>query len=183
MSFTPVRACLRRPTATGLAAEFAIFRANGRFPCTRLNSGGDRRVANQCAVRMSIALCRSMGHDILGLYPRGDGNRHSSSCCAPRSAIDPHAVTHVTRAVSLKNYLANSLGFRFEVLGSDPSAISETNERKGIIFFLHLDGGTGSHIDYWNGSIYTNEYSGSSAPTSDLPMFRTAESVSFCELH
>lgn len=182
MSFTPTRACLRRPTAAGLEAEFAIFDTAGRFPCTRVNSAGSRRVDNQCAVRMSLALCRAMGHDILGRYPPGTGNLHSARCCANRSAIDPQHYRHTTRAVELRDYLANTLGFRFEDIDSDSTVISTPNVRKGIIFFLNLDGGTGSHIDYWNGSSYTNEYSGSSAPDPSLPMFRDAERVDFCDL-
>jgi len=183
MTFTPIRACLRRPTAAGLEAEFTVYNTTGRFPCTRSNSAGGRRVVNQCAVRMSLALCRSMGHDILGSYPPRTGNLHSDRCCANRSATDPQNYRHSTRAVELRDYLANTLGFRFEVIGSDPAVISAPNERKGIIFFLNLDGGTGSHIDYWNGSSYTNEYSGSNAPNSNLPMFRDAQRVELCELY
>lgn len=183
MSFTPLKACLRRPTAAGLEAEFAVYDTNGRFPCTRTDATGGRRVDNQCAVRMSIALCRAMRHDILGSYPPNTGNLHSARCCASRSATDPQATRHSTRAVELRDYLANTLGFRFETIGSDPSVISSPNVRKGIIFFLNLHGGNGSHIDYWNGSSYTNEYSGSRRPNSNLPMFRQAQRVDFCELY
>lgn len=183
MSFMHTRACLRRPTAAGLEAEFAIYDTTGRFPCTRTDSTGDRRVENQCAVRMSIALCRSMGHDVLGRYPPSTGNLHSDRCCANRSLVDPQKCRHSTRAVELRDYLANNLGFRFEhSIGSDPAVISDPNERKGIIFFLNLNGGPGSHIDYWNGSSYTNEYSGSNRPNPNLPMFGDADRIDFCEL-
>ena len=65
MSFLPINMCLRRPTAAGLEAEYEIFRNQGRFPCTRSTADGDRRVRNQCAVRMSIALSRAMNHDVM----------------------------------------------------------------------------------------------------------------------
>jgi hypothetical protein len=133
---------------------------------------------------MSIALCRSMGHDIFMAYPPNTGNLHSDGCCANRSALDPFQVRHTTRAVELRDYLANTLGFRFENnIGSNPAVISAPNERKGIIFFLNLHGGNGSHIDFWNGSSYTNEYSGSRRPNPNLPMFGDAERVDFCELN
>ena len=186
MSLLPINMCLYRPTAAGLEAEYEIFRRRGRFPCTRSRADGDRRVRNQCAVRMSIALSRAMNHDVLGRYRSAfpqDGNYHSARCCGARGELDAQAVPHVTRAVSLKEYLANTLGFDFRDIGSDPSVISGENRKRGIIFFLRLDRGTGSHIDYWNGQAYFNEYSGGASPSPDLPMFRRAMEVSFCELH
>jgi hypothetical protein len=185
MFFSQIKQCLYRPGAAGLEAEYDVFRRQGRFPCTRHRPDGDRRVANQCAVRMSIALSRAMNYDVMGRYRNAyphDGNYHSADCCAARGALEAQAVPHVTRAVSLKGYLANTLGFNFQVIGADPSVISGPNMKRGIIFFLELDRGSGSHIDYWNGREYFNEYAGGASPSPRLPMFARAREVSFCAL-
>lgn len=170
-----------RPSADSLEAEFRIFEGRGRFPCTRTRGDDTRRVANQCAVRMSVALNRAMGRDILTRYDRTDGCYHSARCCAARDLLDPQPTPHVTRAVSLKHYLANA-GYRLVEI-EDAAAISGANAKRGIIFFLELDGGTGSHIDCWNGDSYFNAYSGGRPPRADLPMFRQATRIEFCQLH
>ena len=173
-----VQACLERPTAEGLAQEFVNFglpHTEGRYPCRRsrdLDIGGPR-ITNQCAVRMSVALCRSMNNDIFGAFT--GGNVHSTNCCSGENKF-----RHITRAQSLFDYLNDTLNFNFQRVGSSPAELSG---RKGILFLRHcFRGGRGSHIDYWNGTTYTNSASGNAAASSSLGLFRTSSDIYFCAL-
>ena len=180
MFATPAQ-CLARPTAHGLAREFRRFGApgaEGRLPCRRSRdrSVGGPMVLNQCAVRMSVALCRSMNDDIFGPY---DGGLHSDQCCA-----GPVPCRHISSAQTLFRHLQRKLGFAFERLATGAAGISG---RKGIVFFddvfIRRNGTAGDHIDFWDGRTYTNEATGAGAPTGDLPMFDDARrGVWFCQL-
>ncbi len=210
--YTIVKAIFKRPMASRLEAEFAKFRTetDGRMPCRRSRSGGPSgpRVKNQCAVRMSVALCRAANGDIFGDYH--GGNVHSPSCCAGGEEAQHR---HITSATDLKEYLKFQ-GFNFKpVLNEDiiKSHESKNNTRykdrykkrhpnskekdiakeiakpisgqRGIIYFRHCfqnDGRIGSHIDYWNGTTYTNAATGDGKGGTDL--FFRAKSIVFCSL-
>ncbi|MFT4792677.1 MAG: hypothetical protein ACJAVR_000086 [Paracoccaceae bacterium] len=168
---------LIRPSAHDVSREFLRFGgggAGGRRPCSRT---GGRSVANQCAVRMSIALSRAKGQDILADYT--GGALHSGACC---TGGDPYP--HITSAQTLFRHLRDVLGFQFERLSGGAAGITG---RKGILFFddvfVRSNGTAGDHIDFWNGSTYTNEATGTGAPTGNLPMFDDARrGVWFCQM-
>ncbi len=115
---TKIKVNLPRPSASGLAAEFVKFRIDGRMPCNRVKSDGKRKISNQCAVRMSIALSRSIGDDILVNYRDFFKRKissddlpliHSQDCCA---GAEENRYPHITGATHLKDYL-KSQGFTF----------------------------------------------------------------------
>ncbi|MFT4540928.1 MAG: hypothetical protein ACI835_003388 [Planctomycetota bacterium] len=175
----PTWSWIIKPTAKELEAEFDKFRLpepkGGRMPCSRT---GDRKVRNQCAVRMSVALSRAMGIDVLESYK--GGNVHSSRCCKGE-----HGTRHITGATDLLNHLRDALHFKFEkCFINDPATV---NQQKGIIFFTKCfskhDGTIGSHIDYWDGEKYSNKASGSGAANEKLKLFGTSiGDILFCKL-
>lgn len=205
------QATVDRPSAARLEREFNNFPAkpkSGRRPCMRTKKNQHDKevpfIKHQCAVRMSVALSRSMGRDILEDF-NGE-NKHSKRCCKEERGI-PYA--HITGATPLLKHLKKgSLGLTFEEYKNiKPHKIkpSQFERRKGIIFFVDCfdkkmkkdgknvpftrpDGTTGfkrsrgSHIDYWNGSTYTNRASGVGEPQKDLNLFEDATKIYFCEL-
>lgn len=167
-----VDTCFAVPTAKALEREFLAFgrpRSDDRYPCRRSRDIGPGlsgpRVQHQCAVRMSVALCRSMNVDIFSSY-RG-GGIHSARCCAGSRQF-----RHLTRAQNLFDHLENTLLFDFQPCGG----LTELLNIKGIIFFRHCfnTGNRGSHIDYWNGITYTNSAAGNAAASRGLPLFQNA---------
>ena len=205
---------LQTPTAARLERAFTYFRIDnkGPMPCRRNRDLGisGPRVHNQCAVRMSVALSRSMGRDILDTYT--DGEKHSEKCCTEEHGT-PYS--HITGATPLLEHLESNLGLTFEKYKKIKP--SQLEKRKGIIFFkncfskyLRIDGKkiplrdedgniklnkrnktlgyqrtknkTGSHIDYWNGVTYTNAARGGSRASKKLKLFKSAEKIYFCEL-
>jgi len=170
-----------RPLARELEREYMRFGPSGhdgRFPCRRSRDRGigGPRVDNQCAVRMSVALSRSRGLNILEYYT-GDA-LHSAACCAA-----PNPYPHISSAQTLFRHLQRVLLFSFTEVTGGASAIAA---RKGIIFFDNVferdDGTRGDHIDYWNGQTYMNNATGAGAPRGRLRMFDDAPHVWFCEL-
>jgi hypothetical protein len=167
---------LIRPSAHDVDREFRRFGAiaGGRTPCSR---AGERAVRNQCAVRMSVALSRAKGKDILADY--GGGALHSANCCEGADAYP-----HITGAQTLYRHLRDALGFKFTRLTGGAAGLGM---RKGLLFFddvfIRDNGTAGDHIDFWDGRTYTNEATGTGAPTGDLPMFDNARrGVWFCQL-
>jgi len=167
--------CLSRPTSIGLENQFRVFGQPGtptRYPCKR-------EIKNQCAVRMSVALCRAMGTDIFGSYPY-ETLVHSEDCCIDVNSRH-EKVRHITSAKSLFNYLRNRLGFGFIEIKA-PGIIQG---KKGIIYFEKCytrgNGRKGNHIDYWDGNRYTNSAQGINSG-GNLRLFRKAEKVWFCQL-
>lgn len=149
------------------------------MPCRRSRDPGigGPQVRNQCAVRMSVALCRAMGEDIFGPYDMG--GLHGARCCAGEDE-DKHR--HITGAQGLFTYLRGTLRFPFrQIAGAD-----EIRPHKGIVFFddvfTRKNGTRGDHIDYWNGRTYTNAATGAGAPSGDLDMFDDAARIWFCQL-
>ncbi len=211
--YTIVKAVFTRATAARLEAEFNKFRTinDGRFPCRRSRPGGPSgmRVKNQCAVRMSVALCRAVEGDIFGNF-KGK-NLHSPRCCAGGEEV-PHR--HITSATDLKKYL-QSIGYTFkrfenkEIIESHKSnkdvrvkikykrrilkqaekdvakeIAEQLGTQKGIIYFRHCfdnDGKKGSHIDYWNGTRYTNAAEGNQIDDGKSLFYRT-DYFEFCRL-
>ena len=170
MDFTLTRQCLSKPTAQGLEEAFNLFGApgsSGRAPC--------RRVRNNCAVRMCVALSRSMNVDILGAYT--GGLVHSG-----RNCMGEEKFRHIAGSRDLYRYLQTSLGFQFVRLNAN----GEPPQGKGILFFSNCftreNGTTGSHIDYWNGRTYTNAATGTGGPRGRLRLFDSADRVYFCRL-
>lgn len=148
------------------------------MPCTRT---GSLRVSNQCAVRMSVALSRNMGTDVLGAFRRG--GVHGPRCCAGTGA---EKVRHITSAENLFTYLRRTLNFPFVRI----SGANDTNSRPGIIYFENcfhrsrdrrrgITEKRGDHIDYWNGSAYFNAVTGNNAAPADLDLFDRASAVWF----
>lgn len=103
---------------------------NANYPTTGKPCDGPW--ANQCAIRMSIALAKS-GFDL---------SKYTDPTCA-------HG--HARGAESLANYLWRKLG-RPQILKTATAAAIKT---RGIIFFKDIAGfrgGIGDHIDLWNGA-------------------------------
>ena len=213
-SFLGMSASLRTPTAAGLDREFACFRTipQGRLPCRRSRAKGITGpiIHNQCAVRMSVALSRSMGRDILENYT--GKLKHKIDCCA-----GDNPAPHITGSTDLLKHLENTLKFKFEEYNS--KSHTQLKNRKGIIFFKRCftkflrdendkkiplrdeegvikinekgkvrgyqrdkSGKKGSHIDYWNGETYTNAATGSASASKKLVLFKRAEKIYFYEL-
>lgn len=133
--------------------KFGMPGSEGRAPCRRSRDPGvgGPKVRNQCAVRMSVALCRSMNADIFG--------------------ADDDKCRHIASSETLFNYLRETLNFTFEPIGTNYSLIPQP----GIIFFQNISGfraGVGDHFDYWNGRTYFNAVSGTSGPSGNLNLFR-----------
>ena len=176
-----IPACLARPTAIGLEREYQRFgppNSETRAPCRRSRDPGvgGPKVRNQCAVRMSVALCRSMNGDIFDAYT--EGALHSARCCAGR---DADKYRHITSSETLYTYLSGTLNFRFSPAGTDPGSL----RHPGIIFFQNIQGfrnGAGDHIDYWNGQTYFNAVTGEGGPSGALTLFNRASRVFFCRL-
>lgn len=166
--------------------RFGISGADTRFPCRRSRDAGigGPKVNNQCAVRMSVALSRAKGQDILEYY---EGKAlHSARCCAGSDKCP-----HISSAKTLFNHIKKVLNWSFEPVKGGASALAK---RKGIIFFDTIStfkrkdaegretGEYGDHIDFWNGQTYMNRATGSGAPSSSLNLFSDSKSVWFCEL-
>ncbi len=174
MDFSMSRQCLSKPTAEGLEEAFKLFGVAGapaRAPCNRIR--------NNCAVRMCVALSRSMNVDVLGAYT--GGMVHSG-----RNCMGAEKFRHISSSQELFNYLRGSLGFSFVRLNTDGPSPSG----KGILFFRNCfhrardaEGvNRGDHIDYWNGQAYTNAATGTGAPRGRLDLFERADRVYFCRL-
>lgn len=166
-------------TANRLENEFRKFgppRDSRRSPCSRVGNG---KIKNQCAIRMCVALSRAANSDILGGYT--GGLVHGTRCC---SASPP--TRHITGSRELFNHLNDTLNFNFSRYNSGNETISRLAGRKGIIFFKRCfsrDNGTvGSHIDYWNGTTYTNSARGNAAAHEGLGLFNSAQQIYFCIL-
>ena len=166
---------IKAPTATKLALEYKKFEKMD--PCTR------GTVKHDCTVRMTIALSRSIGTDILENFPHKPV--HSWRCC--RLDVDgrKNQYAHYTGPSKFKEYL-HSLpplcGFTFIKLPVDKirKVIPEKLKASGIIylkdcFWNKEHDSSGSHIDYWNGTRYTQ------ASATDL-IFRDRTAVYFCKL-
>lgn len=168
---------LFRPSAHLVEKEFNDFasRAGGREPCKRASAP-----SNQCAVRMSVALCRAMGKDIFRQYP--DSDLHSAKCC---DGVEKHR--HVGSAQGLFEHLSKNLPFHFRKLNKD-GAMAEIADLKGILFFDHIKGfirkggSNGDHIDYWDGKKYSNSARGARAAGGSLSLFKRARTIWFCQL-
>ena len=93
--------------------KFGMPGSEGRAPSRRSRDPGvgGPKVRNQCAVRMSVALCRSMNADIFG--------------------ADDDKCRHIASSETLFNYLRETLNFTFEPIGTNYSLIPQP----GIIFF------------------------------------------------
>lgn len=178
---TAIGQSLAKPSALRLGWEYMKFGmpgSEGRAPCRRSRDPGvgGPKVRNQCAVRMSVALCRSMNADIFGAYD--GGSLHSGHGCA---GADDDKCRHIASSETLFNYLRETLNFTFEPIGTNYSLIPQP----GIIFFQNISGfraGVGDHIDYWNGRTYFNAVSGTGGPSGNLNLFRRASRVWYCRL-
>lgn len=105
-----------------------------RFPCA---DGW----ANQCALRMSVAL-EGAGFDFAG---------YSDPTCS-------HG--HARGAESLANHLWRTWG-RPTIYANPSSAKGSLAGRQGVIFFKDIAGfrnGSGDHIDLWKPGTMTGEY-------------------------
>lgn len=176
MDFQPlVQVCVERPSFHFMRRAFEDYRAD-RAPC----KGG---IANQCAVRTSVALVRS-GCDLSGF---GDQRRIHRGRAACRLACE-HVVGARELAVHLRSFLPEQR-FVGRVAATARSALMN---RTGIVYFDNVfareRGGplTGDHIDLWDGRNYYNELlaisaGGNVGPATDL--FSRAGEVWFFALH
>ena len=149
---------IKAPTFTKLALEYKKF--ENISPCTRT---GDNKVIHDCTVRMTIALSRSIGTDILkGFQPRPV---HPTNCCSRDNNGEQGQYRHYTGPSKFKKYLdglPSSSGFNFIKLKVDKrnKVIPEELKAHGIIYLKNCfwndeHNSSGSHIDYWNGEKYT----------------------------
>ena len=141
---SPVR--VARPAMGNLRRAFNAYRLDSQ-PCKR------RRMPNQCAIRLSIALYRS-GFHLNGIT----GPVHHS----PRSC---HlSIPHVAGANQLASYLQRKLGTPTKFRHQDhASAVRQLQGQQGIIYFDNCyrrrgrSAKQGDHIDLWVGDRYFNQ--------------------------
>jgi len=116
--------------------SFAVLDAHyptTSLPCTDRHWEDASRLAyeNQCAIRLSIAL-RRCGFD-LSAYDRRNKCSHGNARGAEQLAA----------------FLKKRLESEWLV---PASARRRMAGRSGIVFFRNLGGGTGDHLDLWNGT-------------------------------
>lgn len=166
---------IKAPTATKLALEYEKFEK--KDPCTR------GTVKHDCTVRMTIALSRSIGTDILKNFPHKPV--HDWKCCSPDINGRKGQYGHYTSPSKFKEYLHNlphQCGFTFIELPVDKikKVIPEKLKACGIIylkdcFWNKEHDSSGSHIDYWDGTRYTQR-------SATGLIFRARAVVYFCKL-
>ena len=164
---------MRVPSGKILWNEYRSFDGN-RQVCPRTRPDGDLLVANQCAIRLSVALGRSSCGFTFANWSYG-GFIHSSGACS-------HLPPHVTGSTDLVNYLEDE-GLGFEVYTKSPTLTAanvkdRVRGRMGIIYFGLCFGVRGSHIDFWNGNQFMNQVlrvsAGGGLPSSS-DLFATAD--------
>lgn len=165
---------MRVPNGKALWNAYLEFDGN-RQPCQRTKAGGDLLVANQCAVRMSVALARSGCGFSFGNWTHGFVHRGGACSDLPE---------HVTGSTYLTEYLEGE-GLTFESYTKSPSLTAanvkdRVRGRMGIIYFGLCFGVRGSHIDFWNGNQFMNQVlrvsAGGGLPSSS-DLFATADGV------
>ncbi len=168
---------IKAPTATKLALEYGKFKK--KDPCTR------GTVKHDCTVRMTIALSRSIGTDILKNFPHKPV--HGKNCCRLDTNGREGQYRHYTGPSKFKEYLhslPSTSGFKFIKVAVDKKnkVIPEKLKARGIIYlkdcFWNYEHNTsGSHMDYWNGKRYT-----SNSERGTGLSFRDRTAVYFCKL-
>lgn len=143
--------CVQRPQYALLARGYDAYRRQSQ-PC-------QRGIANQCAVRMSIALGRA-GFGLESFTPRGRVHSGNGRC-------DTDGMEHVLAALELANFLRRSLGAPMEYRASHgegcAAAFARLAGRTGIIYFDNCFQRAGSavqagdHIDLFDGRQYYNQ--------------------------
>ena len=144
--------CVVRPQYALLQRAYEAYRGNSR-PCAR-------GVANQCAVRMSIALGRA-GFGLEGFTPRNRVHSGNGACATG-------GMSHVLAALELANFLKQGLGDPLTIReqtagGGCAHAFVQIRGQTGILYFNNCftrEGSTaqtGDHIDLFNGGQYYNE--------------------------
>jgi hypothetical protein len=144
--------CVVRPQYALLQRAYEAYRINSR-PC-------GRGVANQCAVRMSIALGRS-GFGLEGFTPRDRVHSGNGACVTD-------GMSHVLAALELARYLRRALGEPFTIRPQPAGrgcahAFTQIRGQTGIVYFNNCftrEGSsvqTGDHIDLFDGQQYYNQ--------------------------
>jgi hypothetical protein len=147
-----VQQCVIRPQYQYLARAYQDYRTNST-PC-------QRGVANQCAVRMSIALARA-GYGLEAFQPAqrvhsGDGACHTNG------------VPHVLAALELARFLRLGLGAPLLISprahgGGCAHAFTQIRGQRGIVYFNNCFTRAGAvvqsgdHIDLFDGQRYFNQ--------------------------
>lgn len=169
---------MRIPDSDRMHRIYQGFRAVQGQVCRR--PGQD---PNQCTVRLSVALARADCGFHFGRWRLGFVHSGRGRCCDG----DP-IPEHVTNATNLSRYLAE-LGLPFERYESSNAtegrqARSHCEGRNGIVFFPHLDGGNGAHIDYQHAGTIMNEelnyWAAGEPPQTDAYYRRSRGTILFC---
>lgn len=172
-----VNVCVTRPNFSLMRRCFEEYRSDNA-PC----KGG---AANQCAVRMSVAMGRcGFGLESFPDRRRVHRGRRSCHCDVP----------HVLGAEELERFLRLSLGETFRFSRHDlrhPERVLEClHGSTGILYFNDIfrrdDHSAGDHIDLFDGERCYNEIlrttPGGRTSTRTISFFERANRVSFFRL-
>jgi hypothetical protein len=147
-----IEQCVIRPQYVFLERAYNDYRTNSR-PCRR-------GAANQCAVRMSIALGRA-GFGLEAFQPRA--RVHSGDGACQTDGI-PHVLGAEELAVFLRRTLGPPIPFRQTAPGQGcASAFESIQGQRGILYFDNCftrageTARSGDHIDLFNGRQYFNQ--------------------------
>jgi len=144
--------CVVRPQYALLQRAYEVYRGNSQ-PCAR-------GVANQCAVRMSIALGRS-GFGLEGFMPQSRVHSGNGAC-------HTDGMSHVLGALELATWLKRALGDPLNIrpqagTSGCAHAFTQIRGQTGIVYFNNCFTRAGSavqvgdHIDLFNGQQYYNQ--------------------------
>lgn len=144
------------PSAAAMLATYQSYRhdqpgyrGRGGLPC-------HQAIANQCAVRMSIALgINARNFQLTAADCRFTHRADNRNC----DLAAHHAYPHNAGAQRLFDYIGTV--WTFTTYRGDGAAIQRSvTDRKGIVFFRdcgRAGNATGDHIDYWDGSHVMND--------------------------
>lgn len=164
-SLPPARA-MTVPEGDRLLAAYEGFKTVNGKPCAR--SGN-----NQCAIRMSVALAKADCGFSFARLKNQSGVHSGDGGCGGTSA-------HIDSATALADYLWRlHLPVEFYKLDktTGQKVFERAGGRKGIVYLkkcFPLNGGRGSHIDYWDGTELMNHrmnYRGQGEPQSSRSFF------------
>ncbi len=136
------------PTPADLEHEYRRFRDVQGRPCAQ-------PITHQCAIRMSVALghCAPQFHldnpDLEWTHDGIPGCRQEM----PHNAGAHRLLRHLRSLWTFTHYRKGRGGGRLSAAEIHAAVVN----RPGIIFFQDLDGGTGDHIDYWDGTHTMND--------------------------
>lgn len=149
------------PKASDMYREYRKF-----LDLPRRGKPCQQNIIHQCAIRLSVALVASIPNFHFDNPALEYTHRPHSSC-----GID---VAHNAGAERLLHHLKTFWSFtRYLKSGRNSMSVEQicraVADKPGIIFFKNLRGGTGDHIDYWNGRYTMNDLLNYNTPDERSP--------------